>query len=280
MIDLHSLVLGWYEDRDLFHKIGYLIATGWSFASLLKRSRGKARSAFQAELDALVRADLALTETDLRDLAYQSPKTSRALLLMNVETVRRRRYSTERYSFREHAAGRWSLEHVHAQNAEQLNRAEQWTEWLRLHRKALLTADWVDDAVRAATVQRVDDALVKTPLRQADFRPLERELTRLLSPDGGTGDGDVDSIGNLALLSSEDNSALSNSVFAVKREEVLRRDREGSYVPVCTRHAFLKYYTPGDEQQVHFWSATDRRHYLNALVAALAPYLLAEAAAA
>ena len=31
VVDLHSLVLGWYEDRDLFHKVGYLIAVGRTF---------------------------------------------------------------------------------------------------------------------------------------------------------------------------------------------------------------------------------------------------------
>ena len=28
VVDLHSLVLGWHESRDLFHKIGFLIAEG------------------------------------------------------------------------------------------------------------------------------------------------------------------------------------------------------------------------------------------------------------
>ncbi len=40
---------------------------------------------------------------------------------MNVETVRRDADSSERYSFRPTRRGAWSLEHIHAQNAEQLN---------------------------------------------------------------------------------------------------------------------------------------------------------------
>ncbi len=57
---------------------------------------------------------------------------------MNVETVRRMKDSTERYSFRMHRRQAWSLEHIHAQHAESLTTAEQWKEWLRLHRDALL----------------------------------------------------------------------------------------------------------------------------------------------
>ncbi len=81
------------------------------------------------------------------------------------------------------------------------------------------------------------------------------------------------SIGNLALLDSGANSALGNSVFAVKRTEVLRRDRDGEYIPVCTRNVFLKYYTPEAETQMHFWSTRDRECYLTEMTETLARYL-------
>ena len=115
-------------------------------------------------------------------------------------------------------------------------------------------------------------------MRAAEFRALEREVLALLSTGAGPADGDVDSIANLALLNGGDNSALSNSVFAVKRAEILERDRAGSYIPVCTRDVFLKYYSPAGEQQMHFWSAEDRRHYLDAIVEVLRPYLIREEA--
>jgi hypothetical protein len=71
-----------------------------------------------------------------------------------------------------------------------------------------------------------------------------------------------------------DNSALGNSVFAVKRAAILDRDRRGSYIPVCTRNVFLKYYSPADEHQMLFWSGSDREHYLRAMTEILRPYLL------
>ena len=41
MVDLHSLVLGWYDDRNLFHKIGYLVAAGEaSFGELVELAQG------------------------------------------------------------------------------------------------------------------------------------------------------------------------------------------------------------------------------------------------
>ena len=273
VVDLHSLVMGWHDSRDLFHKIGFLISQGESFSGLIERYKDTPKSKFEAELDELIRASLRLSESDLRELGYYSTKTRRALLLMNVETIRQRKHSTERYSFRERAVGRWSLEHIHAQNADRLNRAEQWTEWLRLHRKALIALDDTGRGEDGALLDKVDQVLASTTITEAEFRPLERELTELLSAGTGSGDGDMDSIANLALLDGGDNSALSNSVFAVKRAAILDRDRRGSYIPVATRNVFLKYYSPADEHQMHFWSANDREHYLDELVAVLRDYL-------
>ncbi|MEU4557478.1 DUF262 domain-containing protein [Actinoplanes sp. NPDC023936] len=274
VVDLHSLVLGWYEDRNLFHKVGFLVAEGGSLRTLIELAKGKAKSAFDAELDSLIRNRLNLSEAKLRELTYeQKTRTNRALLLMNVETVRCRTHSFERYSFREHAAGRWSLEHIHAQNAERLNSVEQWAQWLRLHRKALETLDGVDQAKRQGVLDRLDQALTGEVITESEFRTCERQVTELLDAGNETGDGAVDSIANLALLDGGDNSALSNSVFAVKRAAILARDRDGSYIPVCTRNAFLKYYSPADEHQMHFWSANDREHYMQEIIRVLGGYL-------
>ena len=89
VVDLHSLVLGWYDDRDLFHKVGYLIAVGRTFEELVELSKDKGRSAFEAALDDEIRNHLSLTAGELADLTYTSRKTSDVLLLMNVETIRR-----------------------------------------------------------------------------------------------------------------------------------------------------------------------------------------------
>lgn len=275
VVDLHALVLGWYENRDLFHKIGYLIATGrHTFRKLVLLSDGQTKSSFERMLDERIRDDLRLSAADLGDLTYEGPKTPSALLLMNVETVRRMQHSTERFSFSAYASGSWSLEHIHAQNAERLNRAEQWEEWLRLHRDALGGLAEFDSAERSQLEERIATAL--EDISEEKFRPLERELTQRFTQAGDSDNDEVDSIANLALLGGGDNSALSNSVFEVKRREILRLDRQGSYIPVSTRYIFLKYYTDAEGQQIHYWGRHDREGYLAALQEALSPYLLHE----
>ncbi len=63
------------------------------------------------------------------------------------------------------------------------------------------------------------------------------------------------SLANLALLEHSNNSALSNSTFDVKRNRIIEIDKTNAYIPVCTRHVFLKYYTPSEFNQMHFWGA-------------------------
>lgn len=272
VIDLHSLVMGWYDSRDLFHKIGYLIARGRTFGELVEVSRNRTKLEFEARLDKLIRGELTLSGTDVAELQYGSRKAEAVLLLMNVETVRRMKVSSERFSFKEHASRRWSIEHIHAQNAEQLNRAAQWQEWLRLHRDALVGLPTIDDAQRTAVTKRIDAAMQE--ISSEVFQSLEQEISTLFNTaDLGV---NINSMSNLALLSSNDNSALSNSVFEVKRRSILERDRDGSYIPICTRNVFLKYYTDAEGQQIHFWGEHDRAGYLTAMLKHISPYLIPE----
>ncbi|GAA3329312.1 DUF262 domain-containing protein [Paeniglutamicibacter sulfureus] len=281
VVNLHSLVLGWFEDRNLFHKIGYLVATNSRFEDILDLAQGSKKSEFDTKLNVKIQDGLSLSEENLRELSYESSygrqRISAALLLMNVETIRKQTNSTERYSFRAHATGQWSLEHIHAQNAEELRTGQQWLEWLRLHRDALSSLPNIQEAERVSLEARIDEAL--PDLNESKFRELELELSPYFVPDeDGTAESNVHTITNLALLDSRDNSALSNSWFEVKRLEVLKRDREGSYIPVCTRNVFLKYYTGERAQQVHYWSMQDRESYLTAIEREIGPYLLGDSA--
>ena len=146
---------------------------------------------------------------------------------------------------------------------------------MRLHREVLVRLSGagfkVDDLL-----DRIDEVLSSVPIAQDDFRSLEHDVVQALSTHEELGDDDEHAIANLALLDRVDNSVLNNSVFAVKRSHILERDRGGSYIPVCTRNVFLKYYSPADEHQMLFWSSTDRACYVDEIVRVLHPYLTPE----
>lgn len=269
VVELHALVLGWYESRDHYHKIGYLVTVGQRFSDLVALASGKAKSELGAALDARIRDTLDLTPSGVAALSYESDRQrcGRLLLLMNVETVRRMTGSSERYAFRIHRGSEWSLEHIHAQHAESLTKNEQWKEWLRLHRDALADLPSIDEDLRQRLLRRIDEAGEK--IERGVFQELAREVAAaftLADSSAEAANHSVHSVSNLALLASGHNSALSNSVFEVKRRRILDLDRRGAYVPVCTRQVFLKYYTDADAQQIHFWSTQDRKAYAAAML--------------
>lgn len=277
VVDLHSQIQGWHDDRDLFHKIGYLrAARRRTFFDLVDLAEGTTKSDFNKVLDGLIADSLKLAWHGVQALSYTTSKTSQVLLLMNVEAVRRNKRSHERYSFDAHARRLWSLEHIHAQNSQGLDSVDQWKAWLVEHRDAL-DALHLDEVTRSDLTARINEAL--PTISFSTFDPLHQELVATFSPDGDTAEADndgldeVDSIANLALLDRDDNSLLNNSVFEIKRRHVINLDRQGSYIPVCTRNVFLKYYTDGGTH-LHFWGRQDRVGYLAAMKSLLEPYLL------
>ncbi|WP_197457314.1 DUF262 domain-containing protein [Gluconobacter japonicus] len=283
---LHALILGWYENRDHYHKIGYLVSTGQFFGDLVALAKGKTKSQYDEHLDDRIRETLALTPSSVASLSYETnaTKCARVLFLMNVETVRRMKDSSERYAFRIHRGQAWSLEHIHAQNAESLTKVEEWRTWLHVHREALADLSNVSDERRTNLLRRID-AAVGAP-DKLSFQAVARDLTLLFSgsdTSGGGGIHPLHSISNLALLASSDNSALNNAVFEVKRRRILERDRRGAYIPVCTRNVFLKYYGEPNAQQLHLWSTQDREAYMAAILSSeggVGRYLRAEEAIA
>lgn len=86
---------------------------------------------------------------------------------------------------------------------------------------------------------------------------------------------DLHNIDNLALLDNSTNSSISNNFFDVKRNMIIEKDRNGEFIPVCTRNVFLKYYS-SDPSQIHYWSEADRVDYLSAIVNTIHDYICDE----
>ncbi len=283
VVDLHAHIAGWYDDREVYHHIGYLVSQGTTLQELLALHEGATKREFKAALLNRIIDDLKLTASELRDLSYGSSKAGAVLLLMNIETVLQSAYSTERYSFHAHARETWSIEHIHAQRAETLNREPQWREWLHSHLNALAAIPGVDaaevDLIRRQVPEQTppeSGSVSGGGLTRRLFEDLQHDVLEAYRAAGQADADDIDAIDNLALLAGRDNSALSNSVFEVKRQAIISLDRAGAYIPMCTRNVFLKYYTAAAGQQVHFWGPADRQGYFEAMKTALDRYLLPE----
>ena len=265
----------WYENHELYHKIGYLIASEEkTLQDIFKLSAGKTKQEFRASLDAYIRQSIAI-RNNYADLSYEKPldykRISTLLLLFNVESVRQNGEHTQWFPFDKFKFDRkgkvsWSLEHIHAQQSEGLRTQEMWKEWLTLHIPSVLAVSDNEELISA-----MQDAIDKQKLERAEFDALQQQVIELLSVKGNA--EYLHSISNLALLRSDDNAALNNSTFDVKRNLIVNMDKEGQYIPFCTKMVFLKYYTPSEDNQLHFWGQADRVAYVNAINKVLAAYL-------
>ena len=120
-------------------------------------------------------------------------------------------------------------------------------------------------------IELMNSAIAKDKLERQEFDAIQQRVVDLLSVKGNT--EYLHSIANMALLSSTDNAALNNSTFDVKRNEIIKMDKAGQYIPFCTRMVFLKYYTPSADNQLHFWGHADRVAYVDAMNTVLVNYL-------
>ena len=269
------LLKDWFENHELYHKIGYLIASeSLTLQKVFKISEGRTKREFRAALDSYIRDSISISD-NYGDLSYEKPqdykRISKLLLLFNVESVRMNGEHTQWFPFDKYKYDRkgkvaWSLEHIHAQQSEGLRTQEMWKEWLRLHIPSVRA---VSD--NTELVEAMQAAIDDPKLERDAFDTLQKTVVELLSVQGNA--EFLHSIGNLALLRADDNAALNNSTFDVKRNLIVNMDKEGQFIPFCTKMVFLKYYTPSEDNQLHFWGQADRVAYVNAMNKVLAPYL-------
>ena len=275
----------WYEDHELYHKIGYLIASNTKslqdIFAVSKRKidkRGITKKQFKSELDDYIKKSIAI-RTSYSELSYEKTadysRINKLLLLFNVESVRQNGEQTnwfpfEKFKYQKTSKVTWSLEHIHAQQSEGMQKQDDWKEWLRLHLPSIVSLGISNDEL----VDEMKNACDKERLERQEFEDIQQKVIQKLSGQGNT--EYMHSIANLALLNMSDNAALNNSTFDVKRNAIIEMDKRGQFIPFCTKMVFLKYYTPSDGNQLHFWGQSDRIAYIKAINSTLKNYLAEE----
>ena len=278
-------LLQWFQEKDYYHKIGYLVSArefgqfkGIDLGKMVKDSMKETKSKFLNQVDEYIQESV---KVELSELRYENDynKIYNVLLLFNVETNRKSDAIAENYPFNQHKNNQWSLEHIHARNSENFDKAkkEPWRNWLDLHH-SLLTE--LKDGIFKNKSKEINVLLKEIKdynnelLTWERFTPLFDKVNNFFTQDHESMDKDSEGIVNLALLSQPDNSALNNSVFEIKRRETLRLDKLGSFIPICTRRVFMNYYNQSEELRQHyFWSKKDREGYFKELKLVLSPYL-------
>jgi hypothetical protein len=70
----------------------------------------------------------------------------------------------------------------------------------------------------------------------------------------------VNDLSNLVLLDQRTNRGYGNAIFPEKRQKIIEREKQGVFVPVCTKNVFMKFYS-ADVKKYTVWCQTDREAY-------------------
>lgn len=242
----------WFLDREFYHKIGFLITVGEKIIDLIKLSRKILKSEFKTELNNKIGKKI---ECNLLKLKYSDKQKVRNILLLhNIQTILNNQNETSRFMFDMYKKEKWDIEHIHA-IAEEMPEKEE-------HQK-----DWLKEVSEFIT----DETLKKkaAELQLNDFANLYKTILDYFSENNKH--EDVDDISNLVLLDASTNRAYKNSIFPVKRKTIIEKDRQGVFIPICTRNVFMKYYN-FNVSQMTFWGEIDEQKYINDIFEVLTPY--------
>ena len=265
----------WYSDGEFYHKIGYLISSGHkTMGEIFELAKGKRKSEFRSELDGLIAESIDFKMKDdetLRDLNYESDKwkISRILLLFNIQSIIKEG-AYQRFPFSKYNNLEWSLEHIHAQQSEGLKNTKLQLEWISMHIDSVKAVSQNDENLEL--IEKMESIVASEVIESRnEFDNIFKEVCNVLSEDGDS--EYIHTLANMALLTKNNNAALNNSTFDVKRNMIVEMDQKGAFIPYCTKMVFLKYYTPSNDNQVHFWGKKDRDAYMKAMSKVLNPYL-------
>lgn len=268
----------WYEDRELFHVVGFLIHQGVQVSELLKAASDQRKSAFVDELrcrtfDSAIGGDLnALDEPSMKSaiqercesISYSSDGVLKLLLLFNLATLLEDPRSNLRFQFDSFKSEHWDIEHVRSVDAKKPVRPNEQIDWLKRCEGYLETQK---DEDGQELVCKIKDFSIRQN-ENDDSDEFDTLYDQLLQYFDEVTEGGEDGLHNLTLLDRHTNRSYKNAVFAVKRQRILELDQSGIFVPLCTRNVFLKCYSP-QVGNVMFWRPQDAKDYLDAIVKTL-----------
>ncbi len=245
----------WFKDIEYYHLVGFLVVSGISnIKEIYSKAKDKTKNDFNIFLKKKIKEKIKIENIDVLDYEKNRKDIENILLFFNIATILNNKSSNIRFSFSEFTTKRWSLEHIHAQNDKGLKDKKAQDTWLENMKKYI-----EEDAIKEKI-----DSFIKG-IENNHFSELQ---TQILNRFGDEELLNMHGIENLALLTAENNSSLSNGPFIEKREKIIEMDKDGEFIPICTKNVFLKYYTK-NLSNVYFWSKQDQEDYKGSIIKTL-----------
>lgn len=275
----------WYNDVELYHYIGFLIAQGESAEELSKAwASADTKSEFTVGLKSMIKEKVTKISLDHQfDEEGSDKRKCRPILLFhNIQTVINRNRVEKgntkyglgtfyKFPFHLYKRESWDVEHINSNTTNSEKDKTPREEWL-VNTFLSLPAE-LQDEIMAYFAKR-DETLLG---------PLFNRVSPLIPKPSKWSQDDKNKIWNYTLLDSRTNRGYGNAIFSSKRRIIIGKDSgvfisipkitgnglemvrankgESAFVPPCTRNVFMKYYTPALNAP-NYWTKDDAEYYL------------------
>jgi len=196
--------------------------------------------------------------------SLSTDKLRRILLLFNVISLLRNPKSNSRFQFDRFKCEHWDVEHIRSVTSDMPKKTNSQKDWL-VDVKEYLKSIKIDEKAmtdemkeKQSIKNEVSHILKAKIIDQVRFEAVYIRIISIYDPDG---DEIVDdSIGNLTLLDSGTNRSYKNAIFPIKRKKIIELDKQATYVPLCTKNVFLKYYSKNIDNML-YWGKEDSENH-------------------
>ncbi|SHN33788.1 DUF262 domain-containing protein [Gracilibacillus kekensis] len=246
----------WFNERELYHKIGFLIAEGEDIKTIIEGSQSRTKTEFKIFLNNLIKQRLSNVNISELQCGEDSKKIKAILLLYNIQTMLNNDVDNSSFPFHLYKEENWDIEHITSIRDKMPENPKGRENWLND------AVEFIDDKDLKIKVQNyiLDD----------EFNEIYNEVISHFNRD--IKDDDINDLSNLALLDSSTNRGYKNAVFPVKRMTIIQKEKMGKFIPLCTKNAFLKYFSEYPPR-MSFWTQEDREKYYLDIESVLKAYL-------
>ncbi len=280
----------WFEDSTLYHYIGYLIYWKVPIQDIYTQSIGKSKNQIIKEIQGIIKSEFLKDikdAKDIDDLNYTDDykECKKVLLFFNIETCVKQQQNQNglalnlenresltyyKFPFDSFKLNNWNIEHVGSKTDNPLNEINDKIIWLSYIEDITCSdKNWED--------LKKESLGLKTSLKEKKkdegnkFNDLYQRILLVIQKDSPQNEEQThvkDAIENLALLDEGTNKGYGNALFPTKRQQIIENDKNGIFIPICTKNLFLKYYTSDDEttsQWKNNWTIEDKKAYLKSI---------------
>ena len=274
--DYYYTIKDWYYDNDMYHLVGIAVNIGLLIKDLLPKktddSKYKLKNKIIQSIIKKLKIDdkdfLKIRESLYEDLNYNNNKNDIKNIMLLLNCFEGYNFDEQlsfnegfRYRFDLHNKEQWSIEHIFPQKATEKNCKSYILDLIFLFKEE----NKESELKTILNELNIDDNIIndREKLKEKINEKENIDINKINEIINNTQFIDIQSMGNLALLSKNINSSLQNGIFEEKRTILLKKiSEENIFVPPLTLKIFSKNFDGADRTKV-YWTPNDFGVYLN-----------------